>query len=147
MIPITLDDNKLKDALKQAIRELIQEDQKMISNLIVEVIEDIAFENPIKEGETSETVNQDVILKILNPQPETEKSLKLNLTSRIPSQTEAMVLPKNELKLNVTLKKPSEQQVKQALDEFDQAVKQFLEETDITPEELAEALDLSQPLK
>jgi isocitrate dehydrogenase kinase/phosphatase len=125
MIPITLDDNKLKDALKQAIRELIQEDQKMISNLIVEVIEDIAFENAIKEGETSETVNRDEILNLLNPYQKTEKNLKLN----------------------VTLKKPSEQQVKQALDEFDQAVKQFLEETDITPEELAEALDLSQPLK
>ena len=49
MIPITLDDNKLKDALKQAIRELIQEDQKMISNLIVEVIEDIAFEMRLKK--------------------------------------------------------------------------------------------------
>ncbi|HEY9866270.1 MAG TPA: hypothetical protein V6D21_19015 [Candidatus Obscuribacterales bacterium] len=119
MIPITLDDNKLKDALKQAIRELIQEDQKMISNLIVEVIEDIAFENAIKEGKTTERVN------LLNPHQKTEKNLKLN----------------------VTLKKPSEQQVKQALDEFDQAVKQFLEETDITREELAEALDLSQPLK
>ena len=125
MIPITLDDNKLKDALKQAIRELIQEDQKMISNLIVEVIEDIAFENAMKEGETSETVNRDEIFNLLNPSPKNE----------------------NILKLNVTLKKPSEQQVKQALDEFDQAVKQFLEETDITPEELAEALDLSQPLK
>ena len=125
MIPITLDDNKLKDALKQAIRELIQEDQKMISNLIVEVIEDIAFENAIKEGETSETVNRDEIFNLLNPYQKTEKNLKLN----------------------VTLKKPSEQQVKQALDEFDQAVKQFFEETDITPEELAEALDLSQPLK
>ncbi|VXD10486.1 hypothetical protein [Planktothrix paucivesiculata] len=119
MIPITLDDNKLKDALKQAIRELIQEDQKMISNLIVEVIEDIAIENAIKEGKTTETVN------LLNPYQKTEKNLKLN----------------------VTLKKPSEQQAVQALDEFDQAVKQFLEETDITREELAEALDLSQPLK
>ena len=97
----------------------------MISNLIVEVIEDIAFENAIKEGETSETVNRDEIFNLLNPYQKTEKNLKLN----------------------VTLKKPSEQQVKQALDEFDQAVKQFLEETDITPEELAEALDLSQPLK
>jgi len=125
MIPITLDDNKLKDALKQAIRELIQEDQKMISNLIVEVIEDIAFENAIKEGETSETVNRDEIFNLLNPHQKTEKNLKLN----------------------VTLKKPSQQQVKQALDGFSQAVEQFLEGTDITPEELAEALDLSQPLK
>lgn len=125
MIPITLDDNKLKDALKQAIRELIQEDQKMISNLIVEVIEDIAIENAIKEGKTTETVNRDEIFNLLNPYQKTEKNLKLN----------------------VTLKKPSEQQVKQALDEFDQAVRQFLEEADITREELAEALDLSQPLK
>lgn len=125
MIPITLDDNKLKDALKQAIRELIQEDQKMISNLIVEVIEDIAFENAIKEGETSETVNRDEIFNLLNPHQKTE----------------------NNLKLNVTLKKPSQQQVKQVLDEFSQAVEHFLEETDITREELAEVLDLSQPLK
>jgi hypothetical protein len=123
MIPITLDDNKLKDALKQAIRELIQEDQKMISNLIVEVIEDIAFENAIREGETSETVNRDEIFNLLNPHQKTEKNLKLN----------------------VTLKKPSQQQVKQALDEFDQAVEHFLEETGITQEELAETLDLTKP--
>lgn len=125
MIPITLDDNKLKDALKQAIRELIQEDQKMISNLIVEVIEDIASENAIKEGEISETVNRDEIFNLFNPHQKTEKNLKLN----------------------VTFKKPSQQQVKQALDEFDQAVKEFLEETDMTREELAKSLDLSQPLK
>lgn len=114
MTSIIIDDNKLKEALKQAIRELIQEDQAMISSLIAEVVEDIALKNALFEA-----------AKFLNPQPETEKSLKLN----------------------VTLKKPSQEQVKQALNEFNQAVDQFLEETDITQEELAEALDLSQPLK
>ncbi|MFM6456344.1 MAG: hypothetical protein ACKPH7_31550 [Planktothrix sp.] len=49
--------------------------------------------------------------------------------------------------LNVTLKKPSQQQIKQALDEFNQAVEHFLKETDITQEELAEFLDLTKPLK
>ncbi len=58
-----------------------------------------------------------------------------------------ITLDDNKLKDDVTLKKPSQQQALQALDEFDQAVKQFLKETDITREELAEALDLSQPLK
>jgi len=50
-------------------------------------------------------------------------------------------------KLNVTLKKPSQQQIKQAFDEFNQAVEHFLKETDITQEELAEFLDLTKPLK
>lgn len=114
MTSIILDDKKLKEVLKQAIREVIQEDQAMISNLIAEVVEDIAFENMFLEG-----------YKFLDPQQETEKSLKLK----------------------VILKKPSPQQVEQALDDFNQAVQQFLEETDITEEELAEALDLSQPSK
>ena len=35
-------------------------------------------------------------------------------------------------KLNVTLKKPSQQQIKQAFDEFNQAVEHFLKETDLT---------------
>lgn len=48
-------------------------------------------------------------------------------------------------KLNATLKKPSQQQIKQALDEFNQAVQNFLEETGITQEELAETLDLTKP--
>lgn len=64
--PITLDDQHLKELLKQAIRELIQEDQELLSDLISEIIEDIALANAIKQGETTETVSRDTIFNLLD---------------------------------------------------------------------------------
>ncbi|CAD5982480.1 hypothetical protein PCC9214_04986 [Planktothrix tepida] len=120
MTSIILDDNKLKGALKQVIREALKQ---AIRELIQE--DQAMISNLVAE------VVEDVVL---------ENLLQAVALSNFHRETET------SLKLNVTLKKPSQQQALQALDEFDQAVKQFLEETDITKEELAEALDLSQPL-
>ncbi|MBE9143511.1 hypothetical protein [Planktothrix mougeotii] len=120
MTSIILDDNKLKGALKQVIREALKQ---AIRELIQE--DQAMISNLIAE------VVEDVVL---------ENLLQAADLSNFHRETET------SLKLKVTLKKPSQQQVEQALDDLNQAVKQFLEETDITEEELAEALDLSQPL-
>lgn len=66
MTKITLDDDQLKLIVKQALRELIQEDKEMFSDLVAEIVEDMALVNAIKEGEKTENVSRDAIFKILN---------------------------------------------------------------------------------
>ncbi|HEY9852273.1 MAG TPA: hypothetical protein V6D28_22555 [Leptolyngbyaceae cyanobacterium] len=65
MTEITLDESKLKEILKSAIIELIQEQKEVFSDLLAEVIEDIALEKAIKEGENTEPVSREAIFQIL----------------------------------------------------------------------------------
>jgi hypothetical protein len=44
---------------------LVQEEKEMFSELLAEALEDIAMENAIKEGESSEIVSRDEIFKML----------------------------------------------------------------------------------
>jgi dsDNA-binding SOS-regulon protein len=69
MTEITLDETKLKELLKAAIVELLQEQQEEFSQILAEALEDIAMKNAIKEGENTETVSRDDILKILQKKP------------------------------------------------------------------------------
>ncbi|MCL1470051.1 hypothetical protein [Argonema antarcticum] len=69
MTEITLDETKLKELLKTAIFELVQEEKKLFSQLFAEVLEDIGMENAIKEGENTEIVSREEIFKILNIKP------------------------------------------------------------------------------
>ncbi|MBD2545774.1 hypothetical protein [Planktothricoides raciborskii] len=69
MTEITLDETKLKELLKAAIVELLQEQQEEFSEILAEALEDIAMKNAIKEGENSETVSRDAIFKILQNKP------------------------------------------------------------------------------
>ena len=66
MTEITLDETKIKELIKIAIFELIQEKKEVFSELFAEVIEDIGMENAIKEGENTEVVSYEEILKILH---------------------------------------------------------------------------------
>jgi hypothetical protein len=68
MTEIILDENKLKELLKIAIVEVFQEHKEVFSDLLAEVIEEIALENAIKEGENTEPVSRDVIFKLLERQ-------------------------------------------------------------------------------
>ncbi len=69
MTEITIDETKLKELLKAAIVELLQEQQEEFSEILAEALEDIAMKNAIKEGENSETVSRDAIFKILQNKP------------------------------------------------------------------------------
>ncbi len=69
MTEITLDETKLKELLKAAIVELLQEQQEEFSQILAEALEDIAMKNAIKEGENTETVSRDDIFKILQKKP------------------------------------------------------------------------------
>jgi hypothetical protein len=68
MVEITLDETKLKELMKTAILELLQEHKEVFYDLLAEVIEDIALENAIKEGENTEPVSRDAIFKLLERQ-------------------------------------------------------------------------------
>ncbi|NEU73988.1 hypothetical protein PI95_015840 [Hassallia byssoidea VB512170] len=65
MTEINLDEIKLKELLKAAIVEVLQEQKEVFSDLFAEIIEDIAFSKAIKEGEKTELVSREAIFKIL----------------------------------------------------------------------------------
>jgi len=55
-----IDENKLKQILKEALIEALEEKKDVFYELIVEAIEDIGMINAIREGENSETVSKNV---------------------------------------------------------------------------------------
>ena len=61
-----IDDSKLKELMKQAIIEAIEEKKDMVQNLLVEALEDVAMIHAIKDGEDSGLVERDEIFRILN---------------------------------------------------------------------------------
>jgi hypothetical protein len=65
MTEINLDEDKIKQIFKIALTEVIQEQKDVFSDLLAEIIEDIALEKAIKEGENTETVSREAIFKIL----------------------------------------------------------------------------------
>ncbi len=66
MAEITIDETQLKELLKVAIIELLQEQKEEFSEILAETLEDILIKKAIQEGENSETVSQEQIFKILN---------------------------------------------------------------------------------
>jgi hypothetical protein len=69
MSEITLNPEQLKELLKSAIVELLRDNREEFYALLAEVIEDVAMERAIEEGETTETVSREAIFQILNQKP------------------------------------------------------------------------------
>lgn len=69
MAEITLDETKLKELLKAAIIELLQEQKEEFSEILAETLEDILMKNAIQEGENTEPVSREQIFKLLNTKP------------------------------------------------------------------------------
>ena len=65
----TLNTNQLKELIKTAIVEILQEQKEVFTDIVVEAMEDIALVKAIKEGENTETVSREAIFKILSQQP------------------------------------------------------------------------------
>jgi len=65
MSEITLDPDQLKEILKSAIVELLRDNREEFSELLAEVIEDIAMVRAIAEGKTTELVSHDTIFQLL----------------------------------------------------------------------------------
>jgi hypothetical protein len=69
MFETTLDSNQLKELLKAALIEILQDQKEVFTDSILEVVEDIALLKAIEEGEDTETVSREAIFKILSQQP------------------------------------------------------------------------------
>ncbi|HAG84221.1 MAG TPA: hypothetical protein DCL61_24455 [Cyanobacteria bacterium UBA12227] len=65
MTEMILKSDELKEVLKATIIELFQENREEFSKLLSEIIEDIAMERAIQEGEETESVSRETIFKIL----------------------------------------------------------------------------------
>ncbi|MBD2595792.1 hypothetical protein H6G74_15850 [Nostoc spongiaeforme FACHB-130] len=65
MTELNFDEDKIKQIFKIALTEVIQEQKEVFSDLLAEIIEDIALEKAIKEGENTELVSREAIFKIL----------------------------------------------------------------------------------
>ena len=76
MAEITLNSEQLKDVLKSAIVELLQDNKEEFYKLFAEIFEDLAMERTIslgeacanEEGETTELVSREAIFSILKLQ-------------------------------------------------------------------------------
>jgi hypothetical protein len=62
---ICIDESKLKELMKQALVEVIEDRKEVIYDILSEVIEDIGLAHAIKEGEATESVDKKEILNIL----------------------------------------------------------------------------------
>ncbi|MEH2131351.1 MAG: hypothetical protein V7K86_12090 [Nostoc sp.] len=64
-MPQTLNPDQLKEIFKSAIIELIRDNRKEVSEFLAEIIEDVAMEQAIAEGETTELVSRESIFQLL----------------------------------------------------------------------------------
>ena len=66
MSEITLNSDLLKETLKNAIVELLRENRAEVTELLAEIIEDMAMERAIDEGKATEIVSREAIFQYLD---------------------------------------------------------------------------------
>ncbi len=59
------DSSELKTLFKQALREMLQEERGLFTELFAEVLEDIALGRAIEEGLASEPVSREEVFQVL----------------------------------------------------------------------------------
>lgn len=67
MSQIMLESNQLKEVLKNVIIELLRDNRAEVSEFLAELIEDVAMERKITEGETTELTSRDSVFQLLEP--------------------------------------------------------------------------------
>ncbi|WP_281795779.1 hypothetical protein [Desulforhabdus amnigena] len=60
-----MDESKLKELMKQALVEVLEDRKEVIYEILSEVIEDIALAHAIAEGEATQPADKHEILDIL----------------------------------------------------------------------------------
>ena len=65
MSVVSMDEERVKELLKQALLELLQERKEIVYELLAEVIEDVALVNAIEEGKSTQTVRRSEVMEIL----------------------------------------------------------------------------------
>lgn len=61
-----IDKTKIKALFKEALVEVIEENQELVGSILVDALEDIGLSLAIEEGEKSETVSRDEIFQALS---------------------------------------------------------------------------------
>ncbi len=65
MATATFDEEKLKDLLKIALVEALEENRDLVQDIVEEAMEDIALARAIEQGLGSESVSRDEVFTIL----------------------------------------------------------------------------------
>ncbi len=65
MASTVIDEEKLKEAVKSAIIEIMEERKDLVRDLFEEVLEDVALSRAIKVGDESGVVSRDEIFRAL----------------------------------------------------------------------------------
>ena len=65
MSTTVIDEAKLKEALKAALIEILEERKDLVREILEEALEDIALARAIEEGEQSELVTRDEVFNAL----------------------------------------------------------------------------------
>lgn len=60
-----LDETRIKELIKLAFVELLQERKDLFYNLVAEVVEDVALARAIKEGEQTPKVSREEVFRAL----------------------------------------------------------------------------------
>ncbi|MEW6325999.1 MAG: hypothetical protein AB1487_00125 [Thermodesulfobacteriota bacterium] len=64
-----LDEKKLKELMKEALVEVLEDRKEVLYDILSEVIEDVALVHAIQEGEATGTVSKKEIFDILEGRP------------------------------------------------------------------------------
>jgi len=65
MTTFTVDDQHMKDLIKQALLELFQERRDLFTDLFEELIEDVGLANAMQEAEDSGIVSEEEVMTAL----------------------------------------------------------------------------------
>ena len=66
MVASQLSEDQLKQALKAALVEVLEERSELLHDVLAEVMEDIALTRAIQEGEQSELVSREEVFRLLD---------------------------------------------------------------------------------
>ena len=61
-----IDETLIKTLFKDALLEVIEENQELVSSILIDALEDIGLSRAIEEGEATKTVSRDEIFKVLS---------------------------------------------------------------------------------
>jgi len=65
MSQLIIQEEQIKNLVKEAILELVGEQREVLYDALAEVIEDLALAHAIQEGESTETASRAEVLKVL----------------------------------------------------------------------------------
>ena len=65
MATATIDEERLKDLLKSAVAEVLEEQRNLVREIVEEAMEDIALSRAIDQGRGSESASREEVFAIL----------------------------------------------------------------------------------